>query len=298
MQIALTGATGFLGRYLAKRFVASGHRCRCWYRGGSDRNGFEAEQHRLEWIPGNLEDTDAYTKLVDNCDAVVHAALYRVGDDFRGGEGDLVTFLETNFIGTVRLIETARSLGVPRFVFVSTCAVHEQILEDRPLDEIHPATPKTHYGAHKSALEQFVHSYGWGLGYEICALRPTGIYGLARPPRQSKWFPLIEKIVRDEKVDCHRGGKEVHAADVARAAEILLAADGIAGEVYNCCDRYISEYDVASLAKRLSGSDSEIGGNPKQPRHTIETGKLQSLGMKFGGEALLEQTVAEIIKEA
>ena len=71
------------------------------------------------------------------------------------------------------------------------CAVHETILDDRPLDEAHPLWPHSHYGAHKAAIEAFVHSYGRGHGYPICALRPTGIYGLARPARASKWFDLI-----------------------------------------------------------------------------------------------------------
>ena len=58
--------------------------------------------------------------------------------------------------------------------------------------------------------------------------------------------------------DRRGGGKEVHADDVARAVDILLTADGIAGEVYNCCDRYVSQYEVATIAKTLSGSPSDI----------------------------------------
>ena len=76
---------------------------------------------------------------------------------------------------------------------------------------------RSHYGAHKAAIEKFVHSYGLGMGYPICALRPTGVYGVMRPVEQSKWFDLVRAIVRGDDVDCQRGGKEVHAADVARA---------------------------------------------------------------------------------
>jgi nucleoside-diphosphate-sugar epimerase len=89
----------------------------------------------------------------------------------------------------------------------------------------------SHYGAHKAAIEQFVHSYGFGQGYPICALRPTGIYGVARPVASSKWFDLVEAVAHGQAVECRRGGKEVHAADVAKAVEILLSAEGVAGEV-------------------------------------------------------------------
>jgi nucleoside-diphosphate-sugar epimerase len=226
---------------------------------------------------------------------VVHAALSHPGGGFAGGEGDLTRFVETNVVGTIRLIEEARRADVGRFVFISTCAVHDVILPDRPLDETHPTWAKSHYGAHKAAIEAFVSSFGRGHGYPICALRPTGIYGLAYPARESKWFDLIRAVVRGEDVDCRRGGKEVHALDVARAVEILLTADAIAGQEYNCYDLYIAEHDIADMAKEFSGSRSTIRGARPAPKHQIVTRKLQDLGMTFGGRPLLEQTVRQIL---
>jgi nucleoside-diphosphate-sugar epimerase len=187
---------------------------------------------------------------------------------------------------------------VGRFVFISTCAVHDEILDDRPLDETHPLWPKSHYGAHKAAIEAFVHSFGKGQGYAICALRPTGIYGLAHPPSQSRWFELVHSVCQGADVECKRGGKEVHAADVARATEILLGAQGTSGQAYNCYDRYISEYEVATIAKRLAGSRSRIEGAPTAPRNQIQTGKLAALGMRFGGLPLLEQTIRGLVAAA
>lgn len=298
MQIALTGATGFVGRYIARHLIGQGHTLRCWHRPTSDRAGFDDLASSLGWIAGDLDDAQSAQALLADCDAVVHAALYHPGGGFRGGEGDLVEFVEKNIVGTIRLIETARKAGVGRFVYISTCAVHEKILDDRPLDETHPLWPMSHYGAHKAALEKFVHSYGLGDGYPICALRPTGVYGLARPADVSKWFDLVSAVVRGQQVTCQRGGKEVHAQDVARAVELLLKADGIAGEAYNCFDRYISEYEVATIAKRISGSTAEILGHRPSPKHQIETGKLQALGMTFGGAALLGKTIAELVEAA
>ena len=121
---------------------------------------------------------------------------------------------------------------------------------------------------------------------------------MARPADISKWFDLVSAVVRGQQVTCQRGGKEVHAQDVARAVELLLKADGIAGEAYNCFDRYISEYEVATIAKRISGSTAEILGHRPSPKHQIETGKLQALGMTFGGAALLGKTIAELVEAA
>lgn len=294
MQVALTGATGFIGRYIVNHLANEGHALRCWHRGSSNREGFD-HIGDLQWIEGDLGDRDSAIALVEGCDAVVHAALYRPGMGLRGAEGDPIKFVQKNVVGTLELIEAARRANVNRFIFISTCAVHEKILDDRPLDEAHPLWATSHYGAYKAAVEKFVHSYGLGHGYTICALRPTGVYGVARPIQNSKWHDLVSAVVRGETIQCSRGGKEVHAADVAKAAGILLTADGIAGEAFNCYDCYVSELDVATLAKELSGSTSQIEGGPMQPKHQIVTDKIRALGMQFGGDELLKQTVAELV---
>ncbi|MHC5539907.1 NAD-dependent epimerase/dehydratase family protein, partial [Singulisphaera rosea] len=86
-----------------------------------------------------------------------------------------------------------------------------------------------------------------------------------------------------------------HAADVARAAHLLLSAEGIAGESYNGYDRYVSEFEVASIAKHLSGAKGAIIGSSPAPKHEIVTAKLRSLGMEFGGLPLLERTIQAIL---
>jgi nucleoside-diphosphate-sugar epimerase len=297
MRIAVTGATGFLGRYIVRHLAAEGHRLRCWYRPTSDRGGMDSS---IEWVPGDLSDPASAARLVDGTDAVVHAALQwrrESGSRSRGGE-DVEEFLRVNLMGSLHLFQTSFAAGVSRFVFISTCAVHEVILGDRPLDETHPLWPTSVYGAHKAALEKFVHSYGLGQGWPICALRPTGIYGLAHPPRDSKWFDLVGQVLHGEPIATPRGGKEVHAADVARAVGLLVKsdADAIRGQAFNCYDLYIAEQDVARIAKELTGSPSTVVELNRGPKNRIDTGKIRALGMEFGGEALLRQTIGELVE--
>src|SRR5579871_3575869 len=128
MLVAVTGATGFIGRYLVAHLVEQGHRCRCWHRPSSDQSGFEKLNDRVEWLPGSLGDEKASQALVAGCDAVVHAALEHTGGRFMGGEGSIVEFVQKNLVGTIQLIESARHANVGRFVFISTCAVHDRIL--------------------------------------------------------------------------------------------------------------------------------------------------------------------------
>lgn len=297
MHVAITGATGFLGRYIVNHLLGEGHDCRCWYRPSSDRGGFDEQaKGKLEWVPGELGDRDATEELVHGVDAVVHAALHHDPGRFRGGEGDLLEFAEKNILASLQLIEAARQVNARRFVFISTCAVHEVVLQDRPLDETHPNWSMSHYGAHKAAIEKFVHSFGLGHGYEICAIRPTGIYGLARPIEKSKWYNIVRAVAEGKSISSDRGGKEVHAVDVAKAVGILLTAESIAGQAYNCYDMYIAEQDVAQIAKKLTGSKSEIETLNKGPKNQIITDKLRTLGISFGGRELLEKTVKQMIE--
>jgi nucleoside-diphosphate-sugar epimerase len=98
-------------------------------------------------------------------------------------------------------------------------------------------------------------------------------------------------------VSSDRGGKEVQAADVAKAAAILLTADGIAGQAYNCYDRYIADQEVAAIAKEITGSKTAIAPLNKGPKHHIDTSKIRAIGMTFGGRPLLEQTIRELLRK-
>ena len=297
MKIALTGGTGFIGRYIIAELTAHQHQLKCWYRSENSRSGIDANDS-VEWISGDLENCDSVPLLVEGCDAVVHNAFCRPGTKFQGEEGDIVKFVETNLIGTLKLIEASISAGASKFIFVSTCAVHEKILDDRKLDEAHPLWPRTHYGAHKAAIEKFVHSYGLGHDFDICAIRPTGVYGLHHKPEQSKWFDLIQSVVRGDTVDCRRGGKEVHAADVAKAIRVLLGSPDTKGEAFSCYDRYVSQFEVATLAKKLSGSGAVIEGEITRPKNEIDHSKIKSVGMEFGGDELLKTTIQQLVEAA
>ncbi len=298
MRIAVTGGTGFIGRYILRQLASEGHQLRAWHRRESDRSGLDDISGRIDWVLGKLGAQEDAAALVDGCDAIIHAALFHPGGGFTAGEGDLLAFCQTNLIGTLQLIAAARRADLKRFVYISSCAVHDKILADRPLDETHPTWAASHYGAHKAAIEQFVYSFGLGQQYPICALRPTGVYGADHPIGQSKWFDLVANVVRGQTVSCESGGKEVHAADVAAAASLLLTspAERIRGEVLNCYDRYVSQHEVATLAKRISGSAAKIQGRATAPKHQIQTEKIRQLGMQFGGKAKLESTIAELVK--
>src|SRR5438128_1830056 len=121
MRIAITGATGFLGRYIVRQLAIAGHRLRCWYRPGSDRSGFDQEAKSIEWLPGCLGDASATRDLVQGVDTLVHAAVQWEGprNRGRGSHGASEVFFGVNLIGSLQLFQAAFEMSVPRCVFIS-----------------------------------------------------------------------------------------------------------------------------------------------------------------------------------
>ena len=97
----MTGATGFLGRYIVRRLAEAGHSLRCWYRPGSDRSGFGPEIDAVEWVPGTLGDAAAVRELIRKTDALVHSAVQWEGPRNRGqgSHGGADVFFGVNLTG-------------------------------------------------------------------------------------------------------------------------------------------------------------------------------------------------------
>lgn len=297
MRIAITGATGFLGRHLIRCGLDRGHQITAWYR---DKNRIPRDLGHVDWIRGELGNPDDAKRLVESVDAVIHSGLARSGPSFLDSGGDPLDYWHRNSTGSLQLLQSAAQAGASRFIFISSGAVHDNVLPDHPLDETHPPRPKTLYGAYKASVESLVHHFG--SSGKLCAatIRPPAIYGLNAPPEDSKWYDLVRRICRHEDVQATGGSKTVHAKDVAAATMLVLGqqADTVAGEVFNCCDRMISDYEVATIAKEISGSRSNLGGQAKVAKHQIDTSKIRALGMEFGGDTLLRNTIAELVSAA
>ncbi|WP_404310394.1 NAD-dependent epimerase/dehydratase family protein [Neorhodopirellula lusitana] len=287
MRIALTGATGFVGRHCIDRLATAETNIQSWYRSGTP-----TPQKHVQWIRGELNDDDSTTRLVAGCDTVIHTALSRSSDSFMSEPEDPVAYYETNVLGTLKLIEAAQKAGVTRLIFLSSGAVHDIVADDLPLDERHPLWPTTLYGASKAAVETLVHAYGLSGKMNIATLRPVAIAGIDTPIERSKWHALIQSVAAGKKTEATGGGKVVFVDDVVSAIDCLLHSDAnLAGQTYNICSGSISHYQVATLAKELTGSDAELIGPAKESKRSLCTDKIQKLGMHFSGEDKLREIV-------
>ena len=296
MRVAVTGGTGYVGRYIIDALLASDHDVRVLVRNKGEKLGLPAA---AEQVVGGLDPDADFGALVDGADALVHAAYQHVAGRYRGGEGDdLAGFMRINVGGSLALLEAARRAGVERCVVFSSRAVYGRRPPGTLLNEDMAIAPDSHYGAAKAALEAFAARFARQNGWCICALRPTGVYGLTWPAERSKWLGLVRSLLDGEDHVEARAGTEVHGADVARAVILLLQAPAeiVAGRVFNCSDLVVSTRDIAGHVARLTGRDVPLpDGGDGDALSTMTCEGLTALGLKFSGQALLEQTIGELI---
>ncbi len=296
MRVAVTGGTGYVGRYLVDALLAGGQDVRVLVRNNSPCPDLPAAAQK---VPGTLHPDTDFSALLDGADALVHAAYQHVPGRYRGGEGDdLATFMQINVGGSLALLAAAHRAGVERCVVFSSRAVYGSRPPGTRLTEEMGIAPDTHYGAAKAALEAFAASFARQNGWCVCALRPTGVYGLARPPDRSKWLGLVRSLLAGENQVEWRAGTEVHGADVARAVILLLQApaENVAGRAFNCSDLVVTTRDIARHVARLTGRDIPLPPASDASALSIMTCEgLKSLGLTFSGQALLEETIGELI---
>ena len=290
MKVAVTGGTGYVGGFVVDRLLADGHNVKVMIRAPASSAGIDVETHIAELSP----EVD-FEPFLKGADALIHMALDHLPGRYRRGEGDdLRHFLHTNLSGSLALLTAAKKSNVSRAVILSSRAVYGKQKEATILTEAMAVAPDTHYGAVKAALEAFASSLAQQDGWPVCALRPTGIYGVAASVEQSKWYGLVGDLLVGNPVAA-RGGTEVHGRDVAAAISLLIDAptNAVAGQAFNCSDIYVSTRDIAAIVSSRSGQPVDL---PERPEDTdrfnvMDCSKLIGLGMAFGGEDLFRKTV-------
>jgi NADH dehydrogenase len=168
--IAVTGASGFVGRHVAAELARRGHQVRALVR--EDRGGRAAVGLSAERTLGDLADLGAIAALVRGADAVIHLVGIIV-------EAGAATFEAVHVEGTRNLLAAARNAGVPRFVHMSAVGARDD-------------ARATRYHRTKWRAEQLVR--GSGLSHAI--FRPSIISGPENRPirtlaRLHRWAPVV-----------------------------------------------------------------------------------------------------------
>jgi len=225
--IAVTGGTGFVGRAFIDRALEAGHALVALTR------SIQIPREGVEWVAGDLGDRTALAELVRDVDAVVHIAGVVNAPDAQG-------FEEGNVVGTLNMVEAARTEGVQRFIHVSSLSAREARLSA--------------YGASKAKGEKIVKAslLDW------TAVRPPAIYG----PRDKEMFELF-RAARWGVVPVPKVGRAsvIHVDDLARLLLALLpGGDGVSYEVFEPDDGRPGGWEHRELALAIGWA---VGRRPR-----------------------------------
>jgi nucleoside-diphosphate-sugar epimerase len=227
MRVLLTGATGFLGRVLARRFADAGHAVVALVR---EPDAALAELG-IEQVEGDVTSLDRMITAAAGCDAVVHSAA-RVAP-----LGRIEDYYDVNVAGTNHVLAACDYNDVRSLVFTSCAGV---VIDGRDLDGVNetqrtPARAPSPYLATKALAEQHVLAAN-GPKLATVAIRPHRIWG----PGEPRLRPRLAALARKGKLRLFgEPGRKIDTCYVDNAADAHLAAldriepgASIAGKAY------------------------------------------------------------------
>jgi len=189
---------------------------------------------RYHFAHGDIANAELVAHLLvsHRIDAVVNFAAESHVDR---SIADCGPFITTNVLGTQVLLDTARRLGIPKFVHVSTDEVYGTLGPEGKFSEETPLAPNSPYSASKAAADMLCRAFFETHNFPVTITRCSNNYGPYQFPE--KLIPLmILKASRGESLPVYGDGQNVrdwiHVSDHCRGVELALM-NGRPGQVYN-----------------------------------------------------------------
>ena len=229
MNVLVTGAGGFLGRYIAELLAARGDHVRTFSR----KQYHALEELGAETIRGDIRDAAAVANACADIDCVFHVA------GVAGIAGPWNWYYDINTLGTRHVIAGCREHHVRGLVYTSSPSVTFDGRDQLGVDESapYPRHWLCHYPHSKALAEQAVLAADDPEGLRTCSLRPHLIWG----PRDQHLVPrLIDRARRGQLRRVGEGANlidTIHVVNAAQAhcqaADALFAPDArAAGKAY------------------------------------------------------------------
>jgi nucleoside-diphosphate-sugar epimerase len=234
-KILLTGGAGYIGSALLPLLLETGYQVRLidLFIYGKEAIQPWLDHPQLEVIPSDLRQTDLIEQAMQGIDAVVHLGAIVADAACDLNENIAV---EVNQGATETIAEIAKSKGIRRFIFASSCSVYGD--SDQSLDETSQIKPLSLYSRSKAVSEttliQLADDH-----FSPVILRFSTVYGLSGRYRFDLVVNLLTaKAIMDGVITIHGGNQWrafVHVQDVAWAILQALTAPRqvVQGQVFN-----------------------------------------------------------------
>ncbi|MEJ2695634.1 MAG: NAD-dependent epimerase/dehydratase family protein [Candidatus Sulfobium sp.] len=183
MKALVTGATGFIGSYLAEALLRRGYEVTCIARSTSDLKWIEHLD--LKYISCDLADIDSCAGQIKDFDFIFHlAGLTKAKTESE--------FFSANAVCTAKLAKIAaeRNVGLRRFVYVSSLAAAGPSSDGVPLKEDCEPMPVSFYGKSKLEGEKAVLRHCGEM--PVTVIRPSAVYG----PRDADFLVMFRMVKR------------------------------------------------------------------------------------------------------
>jgi dTDP-glucose 4,6-dehydratase len=290
VRILVTGGAGFIGSNFVRKVLTDSYPGlegaevvvldALTYSGNLANLAAVADSPRYSFVKGDIRDAALLDTLYPGLDAVVHfAAESHVDRSVR----DASIFVETNVVGTQRLLDAALRHDLPRFVHVSTDEVYGSINEGS-WPENWPLEPNSPYSASKAGSDLLARAYHRTHGLNVSITRCSNNYGPFHFPE--KVIPLfVTNLIDDKHVPLYGEGNNVrdwlHVDDHCRGIAMVLTS-GRAGEVYNIgggtelTNKELTEMLLEATGKDWSYVDRVADRLGHDLRYSVDISKIRS----------------------
>ncbi|WP_131783173.1 NAD-dependent epimerase/dehydratase family protein [Legionella gresilensis] len=255
IKCLIIGGGGFIGSHLVEALINQKYKVRIFNR--SCNVSFTDEVlNKIEFIQGNFTNEAALISALNDCDICFHLVSTVLP---KSSNIDPIYDIQTNLIGTVKLLDYAVQARVKKIVFLSSGGTVYGSPKQLPIDEDHPTNPLCSYGITKLAIEKYLELYYQLYGLNYIILRLANPYGEKQRTNASQGIiPIfLKKILRNEKVEIWGNGSiirdYIYISDVVNALIKTIPYQG-AERIFN-----IGSGEGRSINDILETIESSLG---------------------------------------
>jgi len=286
MRIFITGHKGYIGTVMVPLLLASGHELVGLDSDLFAQSTFGQGIQEIPCLKKDIRDVEAVD--LEGFDAVLHLA--GLSNDPLGNLNPTLTY-EINHLASVRLAKMAKTVGVPRFIFSSSCSNYGAGGDDW-LNEESPFNPVTPYGVSKVRVEQDVTQLA-DANFSPTFLRNATAYGVSPRLRFDLVLNnLVAWAFTTKRVYIKSDGTPwrpiVHIEDISRAFLSVLHAprEVVHNQAFNV-GRNEDNYRIRELAEiveqTVPGCRIEYAedGGPDKRCYRVDCSKIMRILPEF-----------------
>ena len=305
----VTGGAGFIGSNFVRRTLTDSYPALAGadvvvldaltYSGNLANLAPVKDSARYTFVHGDIRDAELLDRVFANADAVVHFAAESHVDR---SVLDASAFVETNVLGTQRVLDAAMRAGVSKVVHVSTDEVYGSIAEGS-WDEQRPLEPNSPYSASKAGSDLLARSYFRTHGLNVSITRCSNNYGPYHFPE--KLIPLfVTNLIDGMHVPLYGDGGNIrdwlHVDDHCRGIALVLTS-GRPGEVYNIgggtelSNKELTGLLLESTGRDWSFVDAVADRKGHDLRYSVDVSKI-SAELGYAPLVPFEQGLADVVQ--